>query len=103
MTEQLDGESGRGVLCIPEAQWLRWRAGVLEIGDGGGPASTVAVRAEELMLVGRAFQALGGRLADGRRLAVAARFPDGATVLVERRGAQTAVAASPKPRPKAAV
>jgi hypothetical protein len=92
---------GRGVLCIPDAQWLRWYAGVLEVGGAGGAAAALAVRAEELTLVGRAFAALVGAAGDGRRLAVAARFPDGATVLVERRGTAAAVAASPKPRPKA--
>ena len=95
-------EDGRGVLCIPDARWLRWCDGVLEVGDGGGPASTVAVAAEHLTLVGHGFAALGEAPGDGRRLALAARFSDGATVLVERRGQEIAVAASPRPRPKTA-
>jgi hypothetical protein len=93
-------DGGRGVLCIPEARWLRWDGRLLEVGDGGGPASTVVLRAPRLMLVGRAFGALRPRAADGRRLAVAARFPHGATVLVERRGEETAVAASLPPNPR---
>jgi len=96
------GSDGQGVLCIPEARWLRWQGGLLEVGDGGGPASTVAVRAEQLMLVGHGLQALPTARGDGRRLLLAARFSEGATVLVERRGDETAVAASPRPRPKTA-
>lgn len=98
---EADLSHGRGVLCIPEARWLRWDGGVLEVGDREGPASSFAVRAEEITLVGRVFGALGERPGDGRRLAVAARFAEGATVLIERRGAQIAVAASPPVRPKA--
>ncbi len=95
-------DAGRGVLCIPEARWLRWDGAILQVGDAGGPATAVAMPAPRLMLVGQTFRALRGRPGDGRRLAVAARFADGATVLVERRGDDTAVAASPLPRPRAA-
>jgi hypothetical protein len=92
----------RGVLCIPGARWLRWDGAVLEVGEGPGATGTLALRAEEVTLVGGALRALTLRPGDGRRLAVAARFPSGATVLVERRGGRIAVAASPEPRPKAA-
>ncbi len=94
---------GHGVLCIPEARWLRWAGGVLEVGDREGPGSAFTVRAEELTLVGRVLGALTERTADGPRLSVAARFAEGATVLIERRGGRIAVAASPRLRPKAVV
>ena len=86
------------MLCVPDARWLRWSEGVLEVGDGRGGLQRLAVSGEDLMLVGRAFGRLPLRSGDGRRLAVAARFEAGATVLIERQGTRTAVAASPLPR-----
>jgi len=89
---------GRGVLCVPEAYWLRWSGDVLEIGGRGGLLRSLPVTAAELTLVGRVLGPLAQRPEDGRRLAVVARFAHGATILIERRGARTAVAASPPPR-----
>ncbi len=100
--EPLAGLRARGVLSIADAGWLRWGGGVLEVGGADGPASTLVVDAEHLTLVGSGFASLAHGPADGRRLWVAARFADGAAVRIERRGIRTAVAASPKPRPKAA-
>ncbi len=94
---------GGRVLCVPEARWLRWIGGLLEVGDERGVLESLPVRAEDLMLVGRAFGRLTGHSGDGRRLAVAARFAEGAAILIERRGGRIAVAASPKPRSGAAV
>ncbi len=91
--------AGQGVLCVPEARWLRWSGEMLEIGDDSGTLHRVPVRPEELTWVGSSFARIRERPGDGRRLAVAARFVDGATVLIERRDSRTAVAASPKPRP----
>ncbi len=102
MAAEAELGQGRGVLCVPEARWLRWDGGVLQVSDREGPGGALTVRAEQLTLVGRVFGALGNRPGDGRRLSVAARFAQGATVLIERRGARIAVAASPRVRPKAA-
>lgn len=98
--EAVEAPGGR-VLCVPEARWLRWSGDVLEVGDERGLLQRLPVCGEDLMLVGRAFGRIPGRAGDGRRLAVAARFAQGATILIERRGARTAVAASPKPRSEA--
>ncbi len=84
-----------------EARWVRWVDGVLEVGGEGGPASTVVMRAERLTLVGGTFAPLAHRSTDGRRLLVAARFPSGASLRVERRDDRTALAASPEPCSKA--
>jgi hypothetical protein len=88
----------RGVLSVPEAVWLRWNGDVLEVGAAEPGANTLAVAAEHLTLVGSTFARLPHRAGDGRRLWLAARFPEGAVVRIERRGASTAVAASPRPR-----
>ena len=101
MAAETELGQGHGVLCIPEARWLRWEDGILQVSDREGPGGALMMRAEQLTLVGRVFGALKNRPGDGRRLAVAARFAEGATVLVERRGARIAVAASPRVRPKA--
>lgn len=93
--------SRRGVLCVAEARWLRWSDDILEVGDDTGVLHSLVVCEDELMLVGRAFGPIALGQGAGRRLLVAARFAGGATILIERRGARTAVAASPKPRPRA--
>lgn len=91
----------RGVLSVPEAGWLRWNGDVLEVGGADAGSRTLAVTADQLTLVGSTFARLPHRPSDGRRLWLAARFHEGAAVRIERRGIRTAVAASPRPRPKA--
>jgi hypothetical protein len=86
------------VVRVPQARWLRWVEGRLEVGDGAGRVYGVVVPAEALTLVGRAFEGLSRP--QGQRVAVAARFPAGATVLVDFRGGRCAVAASPQPSPR---
>ena len=86
----------RGVLCVPEAHWLRWADGWLQVGDREGRVHALEVSADALTLVGRTFSGLRLRAGE-RRLGVAARFAAGATVLIDRRGGRCAVAASPAP------
>lgn len=90
------------VLCIPDARWLRWSGGTLAVGDRSGQVRTLPVSARELMLVGRTFAGLAPCVGGENRVAVAARFASGATVLIDRRAGRCAVAASPPPRPRPA-
>lgn len=101
MAGEPDTAVAHGVLSVPEAAWLRWDGDVLEVGGTEPGAHTLALAAQHLTLVGSTFARLPHRPGDGRRLWLAARFEDGAVVRIERRGARTAVAASPRPRPKA--
>lgn len=98
LADRVTGATGR-VLHVPAARWLRFCAGVLEVGDAQGTVQTLLVPAEELTLVGPVLSRLAPEPADGALLCVAARFPEGAAVLIERRGERIAVAASPLPSP----
>ena len=92
-------EPGPDVTRVVDARWVRWSRGLLEVGDAQGGVRSLAVPARTLTFVGTFFAPLAEVGAGGRRLAVAARFPEGATVWIERRGKRTAVAASPSPKP----
>ena len=100
MAAEAEPAVARGVLSV-EAGWLRWNGDVLEVGGLDSGASTLALTADQLTLVGSTFARLPHRGSDGPRLWLTARFQDGAVVRIERRGTRTAVAASPRPRPKA--
>ncbi len=91
-------EPGPDVTRIADARWVRWSRGLLEVGDAQGGVRSLVVPARTLTFVGTFFAPLAESGAVGRRLAVAARFSEGATVWIERRGKRTAVAASPSPK-----